>query len=54
MSFVSLQILGVVHINNVEHLRFIPTQYLSEEQYLVQAIKTILEQRKDRTQPNAK
>ena len=43
MSFVSLQIKGIIHINNIEHLKLVPTSHLCEEQYLVQILKTILE-----------
>ena len=47
MDFVSLQIRGVLHIGNIEHLKLIPDVYLAEEQYLVQAIKAILENNKE-------
>jgi len=42
-SFISLQIMGIMHIGNIDHLKCIPSIYLYEEQYLVQVLKTILE-----------
>ena len=43
MNCISLQILGVLHVQNIQHLRYLPAHVLKEEQYLVESIKTILE-----------
>ena len=42
-SFIPLQIMGILHVRNIDHLKCIPTIYLNEEQYLVQVLMTILE-----------
>jgi len=41
-NFYSLQVLGVLHVSNIRHLKCIPTTCLKKDEYLTQVIITLL------------
>ena len=41
-DLISLEIQGILHINNIEHLKCVPDFFLLQEQYLMNAIRTLV------------
>eukprot|EP00826_Nyctotherus_ovalis_P007689 TRINITY_DN11958_c0_g1_i6.p1 TRINITY_DN11958_c0_g1~~TRINITY_DN11958_c0_g1_i6.p1 ORF type:complete len:223 (-),score=57.27 TRINITY_DN11958_c0_g1_i6:121-789(-) len=46
-SLVSLEIRGILHISNINHLKCVPDSFLAKEEYLMNVIKTLVKKQRD-------